>query len=256
MLAAGQPGGRRNYAHKIIAYEVGAGDQKHVINATLRRVDSVRGRVVGADGQTVQEARILSRVHIEHFRLFWRGDSPRHQARDGHFELSGLDPEKAVPVYFLDAANQRGAAVELSGKQSGEEVTVHLQPCGQANARFVGPDGKPLASTILSRLVVLEILVTPGPHFMTLDKIEQSQLAADSDAVAAVDRKHYENRLVTDSGGRVTFPALIPGATYRITDYSTVNVEGKGLQTRKDFTVKPGETIDLGDVLIEKPSGS
>ncbi len=47
-------------------------------------------------------------------------------------------------------------------------------------------------------------------------------------------------------------PALIPGALYRISDYSIIN-DPKGLQIRKDFTVKPGETLDLGDILIEKP---
>jgi hypothetical protein len=46
--------------------------------------------------------------------------------------------------------------------------------------------------------------------------------------------------------------SLIPGAIYRISDFSTVNGE-KSAQVRKEFTVKPGETLDLGDVLIEKP---
>jgi hypothetical protein len=135
-------------------------------------------------------------------------------------------------------------------------VTIHLQPCGQAKARFVGPDGKPLASTPLSRTFLLEILVSPGPHFFTRDKTEQSQLAADADSVGGIDLVNYQTGPVTDSGGRFTFPALIPGALYRISDYSTVNVQAKGVQTRKDFIVKSGETIDLGDIVIEKPFGS
>jgi hypothetical protein len=44
---------------------------------------------------------------------------------------------------------------------------------------------------------------------------------------------------------------LIPGATYRIYD-NTVG-GGDDPQLRKEFTVKPGETVDLGDILIEKP---
>jgi hypothetical protein len=34
---------------------------------------------------------------------------------------------------------------------------------------------------------------------------------------------------------------------------SLTSEQGKGFQIRKDFTVKPGEAIDLGDILIEKP---
>jgi hypothetical protein len=58
---------------------------------------------------------------------------------------------------------------------------------------------------------------------------------------------------VTDENGKVTLPALIPGAPYRIVDWSTANVEDKGVQVRKNFTVKAGEALDLGDILIEKP---
>jgi hypothetical protein len=45
---------------------------------------------------------------------------------------------------------------------------------------------------------------------------------------------------------------LIPGATYRIIDRTPFRGPD-GPQFRKDFTVKPGEILDLGDILIEKP---
>jgi hypothetical protein len=252
MLLRGQPGGQRYYAHDVIAYEVKAGDRPHVLTAALRPGKTVRGRVVGPEGQTVEDARILTRLHIEHFSPHWRGDFQRH-ARDGLFELHGLDPDQSAPVYFLDADHEWGAAVELSGKQAGEELTIRLQPCGQAQARFVGPDGKPLAMTELTQLSILEILATPGPHKMTFNPAEQAQLAADEASLAGVDLKHYGNRPLTDAEGRVILPDLIPGALYRICDFSIVNDIDKGIQVRKDFTVKPGETLDLGDILIEKP---
>jgi len=44
------------------------------------------------------------------------------------------------------------------------------------------------------------------------------------------------------------------GGDGKIIDFSTVNDANKGIQLRKDFTVKPGETVDLGDILIEKPN--
>jgi len=53
---------------------------------------------------------------------------------------------------------------------------------------------------------------------------------------------------VSDALGRIAFPALVPGATYRLSIPGTT-----GTQPDKDFTVKPSETLDLGDILIEKP---
>jgi hypothetical protein len=42
---------------------------------------------------------------------------------------------------------------------------------------------------------------------------------------------------------------LIPGTTYRIADRTTARTPA-GPQLRKEFTVKPGETLELGDILI------
>lgn len=137
--------------------------------------------------------------------------------------------------------------LDLSGKQA-DDVTIRLQPCGRATARFVGPDGKPIAG----HLPVLEFVATPGPSRYDRMKPAEARLVAESDLIANIDRKHYGNGPRTDADGRLTMVSLIPGALYRITDFSTANDE-KGEQTRKDFTVKPGETIDLGDIRIAKP---
>ena len=253
MLAeTGQRNGLRVYPHDIIAYEVKAGDAPHELSATLRPGRTVTGRVAGPEGQTVERAAILTRLDIEPMNLTWRRQ-PSLYAHDGRFELHGLDPEKATPVYFLDADHQWGAAIQLSGKQAGGEVTVHLQPCGQAKARFVESHGKPLAD--LGTMTYIELLVTPGPPQQTYSVEGRSQLAADSTFMTSVDPKHYRGPRgpVTDSDGRITFPDLIPGAVYRISDWSTFNVRMKGVQVRKDFTVKPGELLDLGDIVIEEP---
>jgi hypothetical protein len=39
---------------------------------------------------------------------------------------------------------------------------------------------------------------------------------------------------------------------YRISDAS--NRREQGIRVREDFTVRSGETVDLGDILIEKPT--
>ncbi len=54
---------------------------------------------------------------------------------------------------------------------------------------------------------------------------DQAELSADASSVNMVDRKHYWNFTLptADAEGRVTLISLIPGALYRLTDYSMVN---------------------------------
>ena len=65
-------------------------------------------------------------------------------------------------------------------------------------------------------------------------------LLADEARLREVDPINYEHDPVADADGRITFPALIPGAMYRVIDRTTFR-DPAGPQLRKDFTVKPGE---------------
>jgi protocatechuate 3,4-dioxygenase beta subunit len=249
-LRSGRPGGWRTYAHAIIAYDVKLEETPQDIVAALRPGRTVRGRVLDPEGRPVTEATILTRVNAGDTHANWRGTHLLH-ARDGRFELHGLDPETSVPVIFFDADRQQGTTIEVSGKQAGEELTVRLQPNGQARARFVGPDGQPVTGFNLGH--EFEILVTPGPPNLGLKKEDQSRRLADAGDLVNLDRQHYLDFPRADAEGRVTLPNLVPGATYRISDRSTMDVPDKGVQVRRDFTVKPGETLDLGEILIERP---
>jgi RNA polymerase sigma factor (sigma-70 family) len=254
LFGSGQPRGRRYHAHAIVAYDVRAGEASHELDAILSPGKTLRGRMTGPAGETVDDAVILSRQQINSSQLSWEEYHFIH-AHDGRFELTGFDPDQSTPVYVLDAEHGWGARVELSGKQAGDDLTVRLQPCGQAKVRFVGPDGKPV---VIPRVYIyFQILMTPGfanAGAVVIGSASQGDsLAAELAFVANVDRKHHANNLATDADGRVTLAALIPGAQYRISDWSTVNVQGKGYQLRKEFTVKPGETLDLGNILVEKP---
>jgi len=244
-----RPGGERHYAHKIIPYDAKLGDDLEGIDATLRPGRVVKGRVVGPEGQAVADARIIATLHFSYSHLFWRGDLGPH-AHDGRFELRGLDPERPVRVSFLDADHGWGTAMDLSGKLAGEEVTVQLQPGGRATVRLVDPDGKPIAGTFPQ----LEIVGSPGPRPDTRNQREQAELAADTVYVPSVDPRYHRNLPRTDADGRITFPDLIPGARYRISG-SFLYVPTKRDPFYKDFTVKPGETLDLGEITIEKSSG-
>ncbi len=257
MALTGQPGGRRLYAHAFHALDLKPDSARQEVAITLRPSAAVQGQVVGPDGQPVRDALVISRVVLPPLPtwvsfLFWTGN--HHGAvRDGHFAVHGLADDTEVPVYFLDARHELGATVFLSSKsaQSGP-VTVRLQPCGQARARLVDPAGKPVArsrDSYGSHMTML--VVTPGPSRSSQDQADQARLAADQDFLARFDSIHYQKGLISDSQGQLALPALIPGATYRIYD-GTMGDEA-GPRLRKEFTVKPGESLDLGDILVEKP---
>ncbi len=243
-----KPGGIRYYSHAIIPYDVKPGDSPREVAAALRPGVTIKGHVLGPDGQTITDGFVITTLRIEAFNPHWRGDY-QIPIRDGQFELHGLAPEASTRIHVLAPEQEWGASVEVSGKQAGEDLTVRLQPCGQAKARFVGPDGKP----VTKMRPHFEIVATPGPSRVSRNKHDRTELAADAELVANVDRKHYWRGPSTDAEGRITLPALIPGALYRIIDFSTVNDQDKGVQIRRDFTVKAGEILELGDIVIEKP---
>ena len=98
---------------------------------------------------------------------------------------------------------------------------------------------------------LISMIVTPG-SFANRKTLKSGLQLADEARLIAVDPINYEHNPVSDAQGGITFPALIPGATYRIIDRTPFRGPD-GPQQRKDFTVKSGENLDLGDILIEKP---
>ncbi len=103
-----EPGGPRVHTHNFVAYDAQPGGEPRVIEITLKPGKTLRGRIVGPAGEAVQDAVILSRQHIHPDRLAWQEYHFVH-ARDGRFELTGFDPDRAEPVYFLDADHGWGA---------------------------------------------------------------------------------------------------------------------------------------------------
>ncbi len=241
-LDQGKEGGTRYYAHSIIPLDLKPDAGTHEVQVTLKRGVTVKGRVVGPDGEPVAEALVLSRLNVDPHSSYWRGLAV--VARSGRFELHGCDPEKTYPVCFLDVTHKTGATVELSGKQASEEVTVRLLPCGQAATRLVDADGKPMAKCGLA----LELVVTPGASSQDLKKLyEKGESAADSAYAGNIDRVNYREGPVTDAEGRITFPALIPGATYRI-----VEVGDRDDMVKCEFKAVSGRTVKLPDVVRKK----
>ena len=210
---------------------------------------TVSGRIVGPDDQPVPDTWIIGRAALGPTSVAWRFWPGEHHgiAESGRFELHGLDWNADIPVYFFEPRRKLGAMILLSGKSAaGGPVTVRLQPCGTAVARLVDAKNQPLARYRDERMIWMTM---PGPAGSSRDPADANRLSAEGAFLARIDAINYAQEPESDPQGRIAFPALIPGASYRIADLTTPS----GPRVRKEFTVKPGETLDLGDILIERP---
>jgi RNA polymerase sigma factor (sigma-70 family) len=240
LLFRGEPGGKRYYADAIVKLDPPKGAATKDVTVKLRRGVTVTGRLLGPDGQPLKgKALMLCRLHIDALSPYWRFPV---EVRDGQFELHGLDPEKGCRVAFLEPAKAWGTTVELSGKAAGGPVTVRLEPCGRAVARFVDPAGKPL----VGHRPLIDIAITPGAWQYDSEAWRKGQLLADSEHLANVDRQNYWNGPRTDADGRISFPALIPGVTYQIPTFR----KGEAALGR-EFVAASGKTFDAGTITFQ-----
>jgi beta-lactamase regulating signal transducer with metallopeptidase domain len=248
-LDTGKPGGQRLYAHAFVPYEVKEGQEPIQLDVVLKPGVTIEGRVVGPEGQTVEMAEIVTTLSISPFHTFWRGDFTV-PVRDGHFELHGLAPDRQYKCSFLDAEHGWGATLRLTAAMAADgPITVRLGPCGRAKARLVDEQGRAVPKSMLS----LSLVGTPGRgiHFGggSLTDEERKMLEADEVIYANVDRANYWEARRSDRQGHVSLPFLIPGASYRIYEY-TRGKSGHDYRWR-DFSVEAGRETDLGDVRVK-----
>ena len=247
LIADGTTGHRRYYAHAFIpCHPKTAGDRVEV-QVGLRRGVSVSGQVVGPDHQPIRDAVMISHLFLQPLpkaALMWSAHN-HGSVKNGGFDLRGLDPDAETAVYFFDPVHELGATVNFPGKSPAEgAVVVELQHCGSARARLVNREGKPVADYRGSSL--LAMVVTPGTYPYHRRPGDTS-IGANVATVNGIDPVHYVDGPMSDSLGRITFPALIPGATYRRTPR---NMQEASSNT--EFTVRSGETVNLGDIVIEE----
>jgi hypothetical protein len=231
---------KRHYVHAWVPLDLNVESKPAPPVITIRRSVPIRGRLVALSGLPVDRALMLSRLCVgtdaAGFRCF-----PVDVA-GGQFELHGLDCRDCVQVLFLDPRNRIGTTVEISGRaEEGEPLVIQLNPCGQAIARFLDPKGKPLVKF----QPPLHIVVTPGPGPWDYERWSK-ELASDEDFVANFDRENHSPLPMTDRRGFCTFPALIPGATYRLPIQRASGERGE-----LDFTVQSGQTLQLPDITLK-----
>jgi RNA polymerase sigma factor (sigma-70 family) len=245
-LREGKPGGQRTYAHAVVPLDLAPKGEPPAIEVRLRRGVTVKGKVVGPEGQPVDKVLVFCRLNTC-APMTIKYEPRGMDAPGGAFTFNGCDPDRAYPAIFLDEKNGWGAVAEISAGQSGgKPLTIRLARCGSVVARFVDADRIPLDGYRPR----VEMVLTPGPHRYALDPTKGA-LAADSVPLGNAYQQYYRRTPQrTNARGLYTFPALVPGATYRLL------WEEKGDLKHRDFVVKPGGTLDLGDVVVSRGNGS
>ncbi len=232
-IQSGKPGGSRVYAHAL--HEVNTSKENDSIEVEIRIKPGheVSGKIVDEQGKPINNAVLATNLDVWDYTGEWRGVSG--PTLGGTFRLKGLTADQEHPVYFLDPRNKLGAMVNL--RASKEPMSVVLKPCGSAKAKFI------LDRVDRQFSPVLYFVLTPGEMKYDFDAMKAGKTLADSDFVANLDRINYGNPQEVQEGidRYHTFPALIPGATYRLL------IGGRIDGPYKDFTVQSGETLDLGE---------
>lgn len=120
---------------------------------------------------------------------------------------------------------------------------IKLLPCGSATVQLVDEHGKPIANK--AGLANLYFVAAPGATRYDAAAYRAGKLIADEDFMSNVHGGSYPD-IKTDSEGRVFYPALIPGATYR----HPKAVDGKW-SIAKEFKAESGKTFDIGKIVVE-----
>lgn len=237
----------RYYPDRLVKLDFGQDQQSAEISVTLRTARVQKINVVLPDGKPATD--VVFYGGQEPFKEQTDGKlAPIQKTGDAQFEIAHR-VEGPVSVMFFSPEHSAGAVAELARDDADDPVTISLQPLGSATARFVGADGKALAD--YRPLVWMSLPKKPYSGAKDLERLAQKdadgmsplQRAFDVIWAAMLDKERHGD-LKTDANGKATLPSLIPGATYRISQF-------KG--EAKDFSVEPGAAVDLGDVVILEP---
>jgi hypothetical protein len=231
------PDGQHLYVDGWHELNLKPGAKPAEVRVVLRRGMTVHGRLVGPDGQPVARARMLCRLPMGSLGFITLISI---EVWEGRFTLTGCDPDKTYPVFFLDAKRRWAAVAQVSAKRAGNKpLTVRLVPCGSAVVCLRNAQGRPLPNYRLNPFGLEFLLPSPSP---TDPKAPRPKLPrAETMRRESFDRVYYGDGPKTDAQGRLTLPGLIPGVTYRLNERGHV----------REFKPESGKQVKLADIVLQ-----
>jgi hypothetical protein len=244
----GKRGLYREYYDAAIPIDLNPDEPPQPIKIELERGVTLRRRVVRPDGRPAH-GKAFARSYLAIDSVSIRA-LPPIPVENGILELPGFDPERSKPIFIVDPEGNCAAVVSPAASETElESAPVQLQPFGAAKFRFVTDKGASLADYEPS----LHLIVTPGAPetgFIQPDQPVWRESISHSNVVYWANETKPPKPLKiskTDSDGRVTFDGLIPGATYDVQFWGRDGVTAAG---GYEFTVRSGETTDVGEIVI------
>jgi RNA polymerase sigma factor (sigma-70 family) len=204
--------------HRLVEVEVAPGADAVTCQVVLDPGRTLTGTVLGPDGQPLAGARAFG-LHSYAFSSYWS----REPLPTAEFTAYGLGEGRPRRLLFLHEGKKLGGTLLVRGDEK-TPVQVKLEPWGAVTGRLVGVGGLPRAGA--------DLRLDPVG-----DKLSNTDYAS-----------HPTRSFHADKDGKFRIEGLVPGMKYAL------GVVEKGVYyDALDFSVRSGETKDLGEVQVEVP---
>jgi RNA polymerase sigma factor (sigma-70 family) len=213
-------------SHVCRMVDVPADVETFSLDLELTRGATRAGRLVDPDGQPVVGTTVYGLT----------SDSEVKTLEGATFEVVGMEPGEPRTVSFMHKDRRLAGAVVF--EPGGGPIEVRLAPCGSAVGRLVDTDGRPLAGALIGISVQdrrgvpipLNSGLWPSGEFVNAD--EQGRFRVDWMIPELIAQLSARPRSRPDV-------FLIPEGTKRA--------------AFEHLEVKPGRTVDLGEIHMKRP---
>jgi RNA polymerase sigma factor (sigma-70 family) len=199
----------------LIEIDPRPGEESITVDIGLDRGRTLKGKLVGPDGEPVAGALMLG---AEDYYQRW-SERPLASAE---FEVNALGTQRKRGLLFYHEAKQLAGAYLIKPDEAGP-LTVKLEPCGALTGRLVDRGGLPQAGARLT---------CDRPILFGEDGAE-------------FDKGALPSSMRTDKDGRFRAFGLVPGLKYTLTAWKGSRFAGR---VATDTIIRAGEVKELGDI--------
>ncbi len=173
-------------------------------------------RVVDPQGKPVEGVTAIGRAD--------RGSQDRGPQSGSTFDVEGLGPSEDRTVVLQHESRKLGRVIQVKpGDDAKERVTVKLEPAATITGRVVDADGQPVPGALVG--------THPQPGGAFSPRLPE---------------------VVSGKDGRFTFANIPVGCQYGVYARSGASYVDTKFAWKKDITVRPGETTDIGDLKFDR----